>query len=261
MMRPFNELRVADLGALEGGFSVEFAIHGARVLAIEGRAPSVAKARFAKEALGLTDLEIVEDDVRNFTREHYGAFDVVLAIGLVYHLDFSDLFGFLAQVAEVCEGIAIIDTEIAERAEARESFVRDGCTYKGSRYKEPSGDPLDRDVLWSAVGNRWSFRPSRAAVLNALAASGFTSAMECHLPPVSDLRAERATFVARRGCSQRVESMPLLNTAPPGHVPEYELSLTAGRYRRSLRRWLRRHLPAAIRRPLRRAMTRAGLHS
>lgn len=259
--RPFNELRVADLGALEGGFSVEFASRGAKVLAIEGRARSVAKAEFAKEVLGLDDLHIVEGDVRNFTRERHGAFDVVLAIGILYHLDFPDLFRFLVQVADACEGIAIIDTEIASRTEARDSFMRDGLTYKGCRYQELSGRPVDRHVLWSSVGNRWSFLPTRAAALNALAASGFTSALECHLPPVKDSRAERATFVAMRGSHQYLTSIPPSSTVPLGGVPEYELSLTASRYRKWLRRWLRRHLPAAIRRPLRRAMTRAGLRS
>src|SRR5262249_15002519 len=46
-------VRVLDLGAGEGGLSLEFAAHGARVVCVDGRRMNIAKAEFAASALGL----------------------------------------------------------------------------------------------------------------------------------------------------------------------------------------------------------------
>jgi SAM-dependent methyltransferase len=110
--RPLSELRVLDLGALEGQYAVEFALHGAEVMAIEGREANAAKARLAAEVLGLDNLEIRQEDVRGLSAERHGSFDVVLCLGLLYHLDRNDLFPFLDQLAEVCTSLLILDTHV-----------------------------------------------------------------------------------------------------------------------------------------------------
>src|SRR3982750_1746029 len=72
-------LRVLDLGAGEGGLSLEFAAQGARVVCVDGRQMNVAKAEFAASALGL-DIEFRCQDVRALsTSERY---DLVLCFGL-----------------------------------------------------------------------------------------------------------------------------------------------------------------------------------
>src|SRR5262249_18360193 len=85
--RPLHNLRVLDLACLEGLFGIEFALHGAQVLAIEGREANLAKARFAKDTLDLSRLELVSGDVRQLDRGEHGTFDVVLCLGILYHLD------------------------------------------------------------------------------------------------------------------------------------------------------------------------------
>src|SRR5262245_7380824 len=85
-------LRILDLGALEGMFSIELARRGARVVAIEGRAINAAKIRFAREVLELPNLEVVSGDVRHLRRERHGEFDIVLCLGILYHLDVPDCF-------------------------------------------------------------------------------------------------------------------------------------------------------------------------
>jgi 2-polyprenyl-3-methyl-5-hydroxy-6-metoxy-1,4-benzoquinol methylase len=252
---PFEELRVADLGALEGGFAVEFASRGARVVAIEGRESSIKKACFAKAALGLDALELVHDDVRNFDEQRFGRFDIVLAVGLVYHLDIPEVFDFLSKMRAACKRIAIVDTEITPESQARNVFDRNGVTYRGLRYEEPTGPALDRDVLWSSLGNRQSFKPTRASLLNALFDSGFTSAFECHLPPVRDGRAERATIIAVSGLPQEFITNSSLNDAPLARVPEFDLVLDKGAS--PLARRLRRRLPTIVRRGAKRVLGRS----
>jgi 2-polyprenyl-3-methyl-5-hydroxy-6-metoxy-1,4-benzoquinol methylase len=43
--------------------------------------------RLAKEALELENLEVRLEDVRALDPQRHGAFDVVLCLGLLYHLD------------------------------------------------------------------------------------------------------------------------------------------------------------------------------
>jgi hypothetical protein len=40
--------------------------------------------------MGLPNVEFVTDDVRNFSRKRYGAFDVVICSGILYHLPGKD---------------------------------------------------------------------------------------------------------------------------------------------------------------------------
>ena len=65
--KPISDLRVLDLGALEGLFAVEFARRGADVVAVEGRTANVEKIRLAKDALGLDRLDVRHEDVRELT--------------------------------------------------------------------------------------------------------------------------------------------------------------------------------------------------
>src|SRR6266849_4294939 len=106
-------LRILDLACLEGLYAIEFARHKASCLGIEGREANIEKARFAKQVLLLDNLEFTQDDVRNLTVEKYGHFDVVLCLGLLYHLDTPDVFRFVENLGQVCRKICIVDTRIA----------------------------------------------------------------------------------------------------------------------------------------------------
>jgi predicted RNA methylase len=65
--KPWSQLRILDLGSLEGGFALEFAIHGAQVVAIEGRETNNAIARANARSRNLSNVEFITDDVRNLT--------------------------------------------------------------------------------------------------------------------------------------------------------------------------------------------------
>jgi 2-polyprenyl-3-methyl-5-hydroxy-6-metoxy-1,4-benzoquinol methylase len=107
----FAGKRVLDVGCLEGYFSAECALQGADVLGIEGRLINVKKCDFVKSVLGLENLRVIQDDALAVTEEKYGSFDVVLALGLVYHLE--DPFTFLDNMSRLCSGFILIDTLVA----------------------------------------------------------------------------------------------------------------------------------------------------
>src|SRR5688572_20547653 len=80
-------LRVLDLGCEEGHFAVEFARHGADVVAVDVREEHLERTRFLAEATGVADrLTTVRADVRELDPAQLGEFDLVLCLGLHYHL-------------------------------------------------------------------------------------------------------------------------------------------------------------------------------
>jgi 2-polyprenyl-3-methyl-5-hydroxy-6-metoxy-1,4-benzoquinol methylase len=210
--KPLANLRILDLACLEGLYAVEFARHGAQVVGLEGRTVNLAKARFAKEVLGLENLELLQDDVRNLSRAKYGVFDVVLCLGILYHLDAPDVFYFLEQIAEVCQSFAVIDTHISLTPE--QSYLHREREYWGRVYAEHEVNATAEEKaerLWASLDNPKSFWLTRPSLYNVLTQVGFTSVYECHLPPEAVKPEDRLTLVAIRGKRQSLFGSPLLS--------------------------------------------------
>jgi hypothetical protein len=218
--RPIGELRILDLACLEGLYAVEFARHGAEVVGIEVREANIEKARFAKDTLALNNLEFVKDDVRNISISKYGQFDVVLCLGILYHLDVPDVFSFLERISDVCRSFAVIDTHVGT---AEGSHVYKGTTYWGSTYAEHARDAtpeLKAKQLWASIDNPASFWFTRVSLLNALSNVGFTSTYECHTPPEPEKPADRLTLIALKGTRQKLLCAPLMDEQPIADLPE-----------------------------------------
>jgi SAM-dependent methyltransferase len=244
--KPLERLRVVDLACLEGLFAVEFARRGADVVAVEAREPNIEKARFAKAALTLDNLELVQDDVRNLSRERYGGFDVVLALGILYHLDAPAVFIFLERLAEVCDCLCVLDTHVTDST--AESFEHAGHRYRGSSYAEPdTSDALAKETLWASVDNPRSVVLTRHSLFNALAHAGFTTAFECKLPPILE-EPDWGTFVAVKGRPVPLATAPLLNGQPWADLPDAEPPP------RPVHRRLAARLPQPVKHVLRRVL-------
>jgi Methyltransferase domain len=212
--KPLTDLRVLDLACLEGLYAVEMAQQGATVVGIEGRAASLEKARFAGQTLGLKQLEFYQDDVRNLSPAKYGNFDVVLCLGILYHLDMPDAVQFLALIAAVCQGFAIIDTHVGQ---AKTAYQHDGKTYWGQLYieHEATATIAERQQnLWASLDNANSVWLTRNSLLNALTHVGFTSVYECCMPAEHQKPSDRLTLLAIKGQTQNLCSAPLLNDVP-----------------------------------------------
>jgi SAM-dependent methyltransferase len=215
--KPAEELRVLDLACLEGYYSVAFARLGAEVVGIEGRESHRAKAQLAKEALGLDRLAFELDDVRNLSAEKYGTFDVVLAIGIMYHLDSPDAFRFAEAVFEVCKRVAVVETQVSLQPET--SVVYKDRQYHGHFYQEhePGTSEEERRASpWASLSDIRSFWPTRPSLYNVLGDAGFSTVLRLHAPgQLSD----RDTLVCLRGGPPPAERWPEEGPPPPTNGP------------------------------------------
>lgn len=219
--KPLAELRVLDLGSLEGIYSVELARHGANVVAIEAREANIEKMKFAKEVLALDNFDIVADNVCNLSAEKYGHFDVVLCLGLLYHLDVPDVFDFTARIGEVCRQVAIFDTHVSLIDETSHNYH--GEDYWGSNFLEHAEHETEEQrkaKLWASVGNPNSFWLTKHSLNNLLSHVGFTSVYECQNPSDIHQPPDRLTLAALKGTRVKLLSAPDINGRPDDKWPE-----------------------------------------
>jgi 2-polyprenyl-3-methyl-5-hydroxy-6-metoxy-1,4-benzoquinol methylase len=210
----FQGKRILDVGCLEGYFSAECALQGAGVVGVDGRAINVKKCEFVRSVLGIPNLTFVRDDGMRVTRKKYGSFDVVLALGFLYHLD--DPFRFLANMADLCDGFILIDTHIAladqprsikggwkpELSPLRE--VRLGKkTYTGRLFREfdPGANQLSKDLSTTAsLRNNSSVWLTEDSLVSLLRDVGFDQVSKVLFPGDegtwwSDVRADARVLV------------------------------------------------------------------
>ena len=174
-----QDVRVLDLACDHGSFSLALAREGVReVLGIEGREENLRRGREEAEREGLGQVRFVQGDVRDLSRDVHGEFDVVLCLGILYHLDVPDVFTFLANVADVCGSFAVIETQVSLAPKRRVTF--EGREHWGRDFDESERTPA------ASLDNLNAFWLTRASLLNVLADVGFTSVTEVLNPPVSE---------------------------------------------------------------------------
>jgi len=212
---PLDGVRVLDLGSHEGGYGIALAQHGAHVTMVESRAGHNAKAAFAVDALGLqSSVTIVQDDVRNVTLDRFGPFDVVLCLGILYHLTASDAAALCRSMCTMGR-MTVIRTSVALRPAAR---VQIGDrTYRGLVYREQPAVHVG-----ASIDNPESFFFTRASLLNLLADSGYTSVTEVAQPHLDeeDRIAGSTTLVAFAGERLEPRFLPDLERVPFDDMPE-----------------------------------------
>lgn len=233
--KPLDQLRILDLGCLEGQFAIEFALHGAKVVAVEGREANLRKARFAARTMGADTLELHNGDVRDLKVEDYGEFDVILCLGVLYHLDSPDVMELVHSLAKLCQGMLVIDTHFSLQPKVAVDW--NGHRYWGdfwTEYAQGKRAKEEDEALWSSIGNDRSLLLTRRSLCNLLGHTGFSSVYEClnpyewHSPdwplPSPDGNVvewpDRATFVAVKDTRARILSSVLTDAAPDRDRPE-----------------------------------------
>jgi ubiquinone/menaquinone biosynthesis C-methylase UbiE len=197
-------LRIADLGCLEGGYTVEFARLGFQALGIDVRESNIEACRYVQSKVRLPNLEFVRDDVWNI--ENHGLFDAVFCCGLFYHLDRPR--DFLDLLSRVTKRVLILQTHFSQ-ADDSPSFIHPRrlrraisrivplkntatTTHKLSFLKNHEGLPgrwfpefrskrayRDRENRrWASWNNRTSFWIQREHLIQAIRDAGFDLVVE-----------------------------------------------------------------------------------
>lgn len=162
--------RVADLGCLEGGYSVAFARAAYDVTGVEARADNYARCRYVAAHARLPTLSFERADVRSWA-SHQGDdhWHAVYCGGLLYHLEYPVVF--LRDLGRLTRRLLIVDTHITASPDAEDP---DG--YHGWWYKE------DNHSNWAAVGNERSFWLSKDDLFRAMRDAGFSRIEEHEVP-------------------------------------------------------------------------------
>jgi tRNA (mo5U34)-methyltransferase len=105
-------LRALDLGTRDGFFAFELEKRGAEeVIAIDHISPEKTGFLILKEIFG-SKVQYYQDNVYNLSKEKYGEFDLVLCLGLLYHL--RDPLLALNRVREVCRNELYVESFIID---------------------------------------------------------------------------------------------------------------------------------------------------
>jgi len=161
--------RVLDIGCYEGFFSFECERRGAEVVAIDLWSYGSNGFALCKELLG-SKVEYRQASVYDLNEEAFGTFDLVLFVGVLYHLRHPLLA--LERVRSVCRGSAIIESQVCD-----EYFVtQDGRVRSlGSLSPDVASVPIAQFYPGAELAgdpSNW-FSPNLAAFKGWLTTSGF----------------------------------------------------------------------------------------
>jgi hypothetical protein len=165
----------------------------------------------------------VHADVRGLDAAALGEFDLVLCLGLHYHLDTPDLFTFFEQLARLCRWALVLygNFSLSDRE------VRDhrGRRYHGGAVFEHAEGTTEEErhrLGLASADNLRSFWLTKPSLINLLADSGFSSVSEQLFPRGGTWHADRVTLLALKGSEPEVQGMPGARGAPRPRWPERE---------------------------------------
>jgi len=106
-----NGLSALDLASHQGWFSVNMARAGfSPVLGIDARQSHVDDSNLIARIYEMDQLTFHKGDLHDQSVDKLGQFDVVLMLGLLYHLE--NPVGALRKCRELCKNLCIIETQI-----------------------------------------------------------------------------------------------------------------------------------------------------
>lgn len=210
--RDWSGLRVLDLGCGEGLFALEAALHGATVTAIDGRGERMAAGRALGQELEL-DVSFVQADVSTYRFEEHGPFDVVLYLGLLYHLDAPALFEVTRRAAAATTRAMIVETHFAS---CPDRVVRHGGdSYHGWTYREHGAGEspeIRAGRVRASLANESSLWLTPQSLLALLRRAGFPTVLECHVPLQPLAAPDRFTLLALKGDAPEVVTYPWIHS-------------------------------------------------
>lgn len=108
----WNDITAVDLASHEGYFSCHLAKKGTKVTGLEARQEHVDDANLITFGMGLSDkFHSQVQDVHEIDVAKTGTFDIVLMLGLIYHLE--NPVGAIRKARELCKDVCLIETQVA----------------------------------------------------------------------------------------------------------------------------------------------------
>jgi tRNA (mo5U34)-methyltransferase len=188
LIRDWPSVRCLDIACNEGFFSFELARRSAReVVGFDARPVVIEKAQLVQSKLHHPNVSFSVFDLEQLTAEWNGRFDVVLCLGIVYHLE--NPIGCLRRVRNVTEKVCVIDTQLnrfsgeIETPEGRATSVQRRRSAM-SLVDEPAGELSGVQPV--------SLVPNHRALLRILDAVGFSRVLQV-MPP-ADAYEQYANF-------------------------------------------------------------------
>jgi tRNA (mo5U34)-methyltransferase len=177
---------VVDLGCCEGWFGHKMLEWGAaKVVGVDVRAVNVRRANLIRDHFGISpeQLSFVQAGVHEVP--DLGTFDVVLCLGLIYHLE--DPVGALRVARRLARGHLMVESQLTELNGPIEHGWGVAGEFKETdthwvSYLEPASWQEDEGNVTASFANVLSLIPNRAALLQAIQVSGFRDARVLEAP-------------------------------------------------------------------------------
>ena len=186
-------LKAIDLACGEGGHSIALAQKGVDVTGIEGRDLYIERARFAADAMGLSNVQFIKGDVREIDVDTLGKFDIVIASGILHHLSANSFEDFLRTVKALSRDVVVIYTHVASELAVKNHRlggpVSTSNGYEGYLFREHRDDASARerlDRVRASLDNTFSFWATPESLHAALRDLGFSYVFEIKHPHVFD---------------------------------------------------------------------------
>jgi len=220
--RPTAAFRILDAGCGEGVYAIESGLRGAKVVALDARDQRMSEGTACAARHGLDNVNFELGDLRAVSVETHGEFEVILLLGILYHLDVPDVFTVLETMHRMCRELMVIDTFVSTLG--AELVQHRGNAYRGERVREHADDDPEevrRARLLRSIDNTFSFRFTRDSLARLLRDVGFTSVFECLVPLEPGKPADRVTLVAHRGSPVLLSTYPWINGLPEAQIEAY----------------------------------------
>jgi len=108
-----QRLRVLDLGTRDGFFAFELEKRGAEVIAVDYYPADSTGFKVASELLN-SKVTYIQDNIYNISKEKYGTYDIILFLGLLYHL--RDPLLALDIIRDICRNELYLETYVIDNA-------------------------------------------------------------------------------------------------------------------------------------------------